>query len=83
MPPRSQDQPHQHLRSFYSHQVLCSLTGRKIKYLWIFRIPPKLRFQRVKNQVNQRFLQADMAESPMVARPENFWTASKAEVKQP
>jgi hypothetical protein len=42
----------------------------------------KLRFQRVKNLVNRRFLQVDMAESMMVAHPENFWTASKAEVKQ-
>jgi hypothetical protein len=44
--------------------------GRTTEYNWIFRSPTKLRFQRVKNQVNRRFLQADMTESPMVARPE-------------
>jgi hypothetical protein len=49
---------------------LDSLMRRTIEYLWIFRSPRKLCFQRVKNQVNQRFLKADMAESPMVARPE-------------
>jgi hypothetical protein len=50
VPPRSQDQAHQHLQSFCSHQVLHSLMGRTIEYLWIFRSPTKLRFQRVKNQ---------------------------------
>jgi hypothetical protein len=70
MPLRSQDQARQHLRNFCSHQVLHSLMGRTIEYTWIFRRPIKLRFQRVKNQVNRRFLEADMAESPMVARPE-------------
>jgi hypothetical protein len=80
VPPRSQDQAHQHLQSFCSHQVLHSLMGRTIEYLWIFRSPTKLRFQRVKNQVDRRFLQEDMTESPLVARPD--WTTSKAEVKQ-
>jgi hypothetical protein len=70
MPLRSQDQARQHLQSFCSHQVLHSLIGRTTEYTWIFRSPTKLRFQRVKNQVNRRFLQADMAESPIVARPE-------------
>jgi hypothetical protein len=38
----------------------------------------KLRFQRIKNQVNRRFLQAGMAELPKVARSEIFWTAYKS-----
>jgi hypothetical protein len=70
VPSRSRDQAHQHLRSFGSHQVLHSLMERTTEYIWIFRSPMKLCFQRVKNQVNQRFLEADMAESPMVARPD-------------
>jgi hypothetical protein len=38
----------------------------------------KLRFQRIKNQVNRRFLQAGMSELPKVARSEIFWTACKS-----
>jgi hypothetical protein len=60
-----------------------SLMGRTTGYLWIFRSPTKLRFQRVKNQIDRTFLQEDMAESPIIAHHENFWTASKGEVKQP
>jgi hypothetical protein len=71
MPPRSRDQAHQYLRSFCLHQVLHSFMGRKTKYIWMFIRPMKLRFQRVKNQVDRRFLQVDMAESLMVARPES------------
>jgi C1A family cysteine protease len=52
--------------------------GRTTGYLWIFRSTMKLRFQRIKNQVNRRFLQADMAELPKVARSEIFWTACKS-----
>jgi hypothetical protein len=52
--------------------------GRTTGYLWIFRSPMKLRFQRIKNQVNRRFLQADMAELPKVARSGIFWTACKS-----
>jgi hypothetical protein len=44
-------------------------------YIWIFISPIKLHFQRIKNQVNRRFLQADMAELPKVARSEIFWTS--------
>jgi hypothetical protein len=55
---------------------------KTIRYIWIFRSSMKSTFQRIKWQDNWRFLQADMAESPMVAYAE-FWTASNAEVKQP
>jgi hypothetical protein len=55
--------------------------GRTIGYLWIFRSPMKLRFKRIKNQVNRRFLQAGMAELPKVARSEIFWTACKSRNK--
>jgi hypothetical protein len=57
--------------------------GRTTECLWTFRSPTKLHFQLVKNRVNRRILQADTTKLPKVARPENFWTASKAEVKQP
>jgi hypothetical protein len=40
-----------------------------------------LRFQRTKNQVNQRFLQADMAELLKVTCSEIFWTACKSGIK--
>jgi hypothetical protein len=39
-----------------------------IRYIWIFRSSMKSTFQRIKHQGNWRFLQADMAESPKVAR---------------
>jgi hypothetical protein len=41
----------------------------------------KLRFQQIKNQVNRRFLQVDMAELPKVACSEIFWTACKSRNK--
>jgi hypothetical protein len=43
---------------------------KKIRYIWILRSSMKYTFQRIKRQGNRRFLQADMAESPMVARAE-------------
>jgi hypothetical protein len=54
---------------------------RATGYLWIFRSPMKLRFQRIKNQVNRRYLQAGMAELPKVARSEIFRTACKSRNK--
>jgi hypothetical protein len=41
-----------------------------IGYIWIFRSSINSTFQRIKRQGNWRFLQADMAESPMVAHAE-------------
>jgi hypothetical protein len=41
----------------------------------------KLPFQRIKNQVNRRFLQAGMAELLKVVRSEIFWTACKSRNK--
>jgi hypothetical protein len=52
--------------------------GRTTGYIWIFRSPMKLRFQQTKNQVNRKFLEADIAELPKVARSEIFWTACKS-----
>ena len=40
----------------------------------------KFRFQRIKNQVNRRFLQAVIAKTSVV-RSEIFWTARSAELK--
>jgi hypothetical protein len=53
---------------------------RTTGYILIFISPMKLHFQQIKNQVNQRFLQAGMAELPKVARSE-FWTACKSRNK--
>jgi hypothetical protein len=51
--------------------MLCTTWAEKtIGYIWIFRGSMKSTFQRIKRQGNQRFLQADMAESPMVAHAE-------------
>jgi hypothetical protein len=43
---------------------------KTIRYIWIFRSSMKSTFQRIKHQGNRMFLQADMAESPMVAHAE-------------
>jgi hypothetical protein len=43
---------------------------KTIWYIWIFRSYMKSTLQRIKRQCNRRFLQADMAESPMVAHAE-------------
>jgi hypothetical protein len=51
---------------------------RTIGYLWIFKSPMKLLFERTKNQVNRRFRQADMAKLPKVVRSKIFWTACKS-----
>jgi hypothetical protein len=58
---------------------LHSLMGRTIEHLWIFRSSTRLRFQRVKNQVNRRFLQAGMTETPIVACLEIFGQQPKLE----
>jgi hypothetical protein len=42
----------------------------KIRYIWILRSSLKYSFQRIKRQGNRRFLQVDMAQSPMVAHAE-------------
>jgi hypothetical protein len=43
---------------------------KTIRYIWIFKISLKSTFQGIKWQGNRRFLQADIAESPMVAHAE-------------
>jgi hypothetical protein len=65
MPRRPQDQGRQHFwidsQEVYVRINTEQTQGRTTGYLWIFTSPMKLRFQQTKNQVNQRFLQADMA----------------------
>jgi hypothetical protein len=66
-------------RSLRSHKSLHNLKGKQqdifgyLEYPWSYAS----KFQWIKNQVNRRFLQADMAELPNVARSEIFWTACK------
>jgi hypothetical protein len=43
---------------------------KTVIYIQIFKSSMKSMFQRIKRQCNRRFLQADMAESPMVAHAE-------------
>ena len=68
---RSLTSPDQCARSHRSHQNSAWSQRENTGYFWIFRSPMKLRFQQIKNQDNRRFLQADMVESPKVARAEN------------
>jgi hypothetical protein len=53
-----------------SSKCLAQPLQQTIGYIWIFRSYMKSKFQRIKRQGNRRFLQADMAESPMVAHAE-------------
>jgi hypothetical protein len=43
---------------------------KTIRYIWIFISSMKSNFQWIKEKGNRRFLQADMAESPMIAHAE-------------
>jgi hypothetical protein len=85
-PRKPQDQGRQHLQIDSQKSMFASIIaqpqGGTTIYLWIFSITMKLRFQRTQNQVDRRFVQADMAELPKVARSENFWKPARAETKR-
>jgi hypothetical protein len=57
-------------RIMMSSRCLAQPLQKTIGYIWIFRSYMKSTLQRIKRQGNRRFLQADMAESPMVAHAE-------------
>jgi hypothetical protein len=57
-------------RIMMSSRCLHEPKQKTIRYIWIFKSSMKSTFQRIKRQGNRRFLQADMAESPMVAHAE-------------
>jgi hypothetical protein len=59
-------------KGLWCHQEdLHNLSSKKTNGCnWIFRRSMKSMFQRIKQQGNMRFLQVDMAESPMVAHAE-------------
>jgi hypothetical protein len=69
-----QDEDHTYIsgsmdkRIMMSSRCLAKPQQETIRYIWIFRSSMKSTFQWIKWGGNQRFLQVDMAESPMVAR---------------
>ena len=65
-------------RRYCSHQCPARPQKKRAAYFWIFKSSMKFPFQRIKNQVNQRFLQAGMAKTLKVVHSENFWTARSA-----
>jgi hypothetical protein len=75
-PKRLQDKDHTYIsgsmdkRIMMSSRCLAQPLQKTIGYIWIFRSSMKSTFQWIKQQGNRRFLQADMAESPMVAHAE-------------
>jgi hypothetical protein len=75
-PKRLQDEDHTHIsgsmdeRMTISSRYLHEPQQKTIRYIWIFRCCMKSMLQQIKRQGNRRFLQADMAESPMVAHAE-------------
>jgi hypothetical protein len=75
-PKRLQDEDHTHISGSMDERIMMSLwylhepQQKTIRYICIFRSSMKSTLQRIKRQDNWRFLQADMAESPMVAHAE-------------
>jgi hypothetical protein len=75
-PKRLQDEDHTYIsgsmdeRMTISSLYLHEPQQKTIRYIWIFRSCMKSMLQRIKRQGNRMFLQADMAESPMVAHAE-------------
>jgi hypothetical protein len=75
-PKRLQDEDHTHISGSMDERIMMSSwylhepQQKTIRYIWIFRSCMKSTLQRIKRQGNRRFLQADMAESPMVAHAE-------------
>ena len=65
-------------RRYCSHQCPARPQKQIAAYFWIFKSSTKFPFQRIKNQVNRRFLQAVMAKTLKVVHSENFWTARSA-----
>jgi isopentenyldiphosphate isomerase len=57
-------------RIIKSSRFLAQLQQKTIGYILIFRSSMKSSFQRIKRQGDRRFLQADMAESPIVPHAE-------------
>jgi hypothetical protein len=75
-PKRHQDEDHTYIsgsmdeRMTISSRYLHEPQKKSIRCIWMFRSCMKSTLQRIKRQGNRRFLQADMAESPMVAHAE-------------
>jgi hypothetical protein len=75
-PKRLQDEDHTYISGSMDKRITMSSRcvhepqQKTIGYIWIFRRSMKSMFHWIKRQGNQRFLQADMAESPMVAHAE-------------
>ena len=65
-------------RRYCSHQCQDRPQKQRAAYFWIFKSSTKFPFQRIKNQVDRRFLQAVMAKTLKGVHSENFWTARSA-----
>jgi len=65
-------------RRYCNHQCPARPQKQRAAYFWIFKSSTKFPFQRIKNQVNRRFLQAVMAKTLKGVHSENFWTARSA-----
>jgi hypothetical protein len=75
-PKRHQYEDHTHISGSMDQRIMMSSRclhepqQKTIRYIWIFRGCMKSTLQRIKRQGNRRFLEADMAQSPMVAHAE-------------
>ena len=75
---RSSTSSDRFVRSHCYHQYSAQPQKQIAAYFWIFKSSTKFPSQRIKNQVNQRFLQAGMAKTLKVVHSEIFWTARSA-----
>ena len=71
----------QFTRRYCSHQHSARPQRQIAAYLWIFKSSTKFPFQRIKNQVNRRFLRAGIAKTLKVVHSEIFWTARSTEIE--
>ena len=62
-------------RRYCSHQYSAQPQKQITAYFWIFKRSTKFPSQRIKNEVNRRFLQAVMTKTLKIVHSENFWTA--------
>jgi hypothetical protein len=68
--PSSSTSSDQHTRRHCFHQHSARPPKQVAEYFWMFKSSMKLRFQRIKNEVNRRFLQAGIAETLKVVHSE-------------
>jgi hypothetical protein len=74
--------PDQFTRRYRLHLNSTRPLKKEVEYFRILRRLMRFRFQRIRNQVNQRFLQVVIAKTPKGVRSEIFWIERSTKVKR-